>query len=68
MPFGFVIGAQQIAIREMFDHMSPRIAPIVEDLAAENVTPDASVVVIAGLNEVIVTRHDGIDVFDFKAA
>jgi hypothetical protein len=34
-------GIEQLAIRKMLVLLPPRIAPIVEDLAAEEVVPDA---------------------------
>ena len=42
-------GGEQVAVRPMFERMAPRVAPIVEDLAAEDVAADAPFGVAAGV-------------------
>lgn len=50
----------------MFEDVSPRIAPVVEDLTSENVAADSRVVVIAGTDHLIMPRHERIDILDLE--
>ena len=50
----------------MFDDVSPGISPVVEDLAAQHVSADAGVVLEAGLHQMIVARHERVDVLHLE--
>ena len=59
---GFMVCVQQITVGEMFDDVSPRITPVVEDLATEDVAADTGVVVVAGARQVIMAGHERIHI------
>ena len=66
MKLGLVSCIQQIAVGEVLDDVSPGIAPVIEDLAAQHVSTDAGVVVVLALHQVVVARHERIDVLDLE--
>src|SRR5438876_3563647 len=54
---------QPIGVGPALVHAAPRIAPVVVDLAAEQMPPDAPhVLVLAEARDVLMVREDGVDV------
>src|SRR6267143_4266590 len=64
---GAMARVEHVGIGPMLVHPAPRILPVVVDLAAEDVPPDAPhVLVLAGLAQVLVAEHDVIDALHFE--
>ena len=47
----------------MLEHVAPRILPVVEDLRTQNVPPNACMVVVAPLLQMVVSEHHGVEIF-----
>ena len=58
-------GVEHIGVRPMLVHPAPRVAPIVEHLAAQRVAADAPEMFIPFLLHVLVADHDVVDVGRF---
>src|SRR5919204_4414114 len=64
---GAVLHVQAVAVRPVLVHAAPRIRPVVIDLAAEQVPPDAPhVLVLADLLEILVPGEHVVDVGDLE--
>ena len=63
---GLIVGVQQVAVRKMLDDVSPRITPVVKDLAPEDVATNPCMVVVTGIRQMIMACHDRIHIFDFE--
>ena len=64
----FMICVQQVAVCKVFVDMPPRIAPVIEDLASEDVATDAGVVVVARTHQMVVARHHRIHVLHLEGS
>src|SRR5213594_1830261 len=64
---GAMARVEHVGIGPMLVHPAPGILPVVVDLAAEDVAPDAPhVLVLAGLPQVLVAEHDVVDALHFE--
>src|SRR5882724_8841354 len=61
---GRMARVEQVAVGVVLVDLSPRIAPVVEDLAAEIVAPDAPAMPVAALGEILVPGPDVVEVAD----
>src|SRR6267143_1117428 len=58
---------EHVGVGPVLVHPAPRILPVVVDLAAEDVPPDAPhVLILARLLEVLVAEHDVVDALHFE--
>src|SRR2546426_7051850 len=64
---GAMARVEHVGVGPVLVHPAPRILPVVVDLAAEDVPPDAPhVLVLARLLEVLVAEHDVVDALHFE--
>src|SRR6267143_171636 len=64
---GAMARVEHVGVSPVLVHPAPRILPVVVDLAAEDVAPDAPhVLVLAGLAQVLVAEHDVVDALHFE--
>src|SRR5438309_1785991 len=64
---GSMARVEHVGIGPVLVHPAPGILPVVVDLAAEDVAPDAPhVLVLAGLPQVLVAEHDVVDALHFE--
>src|SRR5579862_4127152 len=61
---GAVGGGEQVAVGPVLQRVAPRIAPVVEHLAAEEVAADAPFGVATGVGQALVTAHQVVEVRD----
>src|SRR6267378_2056694 len=64
---GAMARVEHVGVGPVLVHPAPRILPVVVDLAAEDMPPDApDVLVLAGLPQVLVAEHDVVDALHLK--
>src|SRR5262245_61685956 len=56
------MGVQDIGVGPMLMHATPRIGPIVEELAADQVAANAPHMLVALLLQMLVADHDVVDI------
>src|SRR5271165_5889096 len=61
-----VFGREKVAVRPVFQFMTPRIFPIIKNLAAQNMPPDAPGCFSTVALEVLMTAHQIIHMRDLK--
>ena len=57
---------EHVAVGKVLNHMAPGISPVVKDLASQDMATDARMMFVTGLCQMIVTRHDSVNVFDLE--
>src|SRR5215472_535902 len=56
------VGVEHVGIGPMLMHAAPRIGPVIEQLTANQMAPDAPHVLIALARQMLVTNHHVVDV------